>query len=218
MLNRIKAIINIFRDYYYTKVRPKDSFIFQGANYRYFYHSYNRTWRNERAVEIPIIRKIAKENEAKTILEVGNVLSHYFHIDHDIIDKYEKANAVINEDVVNFHPSKKYDLIISISTLEHVGWDEDPRDPSKVIRAIEHLLELLSPGGKIIVTLPLGYNHELDKFLKERRLELDKQYYLKRISKSNKWIETTWDDVCGAKYGNPFPNANALIIGIIERK
>jgi SAM-dependent methyltransferase len=199
-------------------VRPKDSFIFQGANYRYFYHSYNRTWRNERAVEIPIIRNIAKENEAKTILEVGNVLSHYFHIDHDIIDKYEKAKAVINEDVVNFHPSKKYDLIISISTLEHVGWDEDPRDPSKVIRAIENLLELLSPGGKIIVTLPLGYNNELDKFLKERRLALDKQYYLKRISKSNKWIETTWDDVCGAKYGKPFPNANALIIGIIERK
>ena len=33
----------------------------------------------------------------------------------------------------------KYDLIVTISTLEHVGWDEEPRDPSKVLRAIENL-------------------------------------------------------------------------------
>lgn len=53
--------------------------------------------------------------------------------------------------MVKFYSIKKYDfLIISISTLEYVGWNEDPRDPGKVIRAIENLLELLSPSGKII--------------------------------------------------------------------
>jgi len=51
------------------------------------------------------------------------VLSHYFAVKHDIVDKYEIAPSVVNEDLVNFKPGKKYDLIVSISTLEHVGWD-----------------------------------------------------------------------------------------------
>jgi len=94
---------------------------------------------NERAVEIPIIWHIVRENKGKRILEAGNVLSHYFRVDHDIVDKYERAEDVINEDVVNFQPSKKYDLIVSISTLGHVGWDENPKEPSKILKAIEHL-------------------------------------------------------------------------------
>jgi len=201
MDTHVKAVINIFRSYYHTKIKKKNCFTFQGKTYYYFYHRYNSTWGNERAVEIPIIWDIVKEHRGKTILEVGNVLSHYFDVDHDIVDKYEIAKNVINEDVVNYHPTKKYDLIISISTLEHVGWDEDPRDPTKVIRAFENLLELLSPGGKIAITLPLGYNPEIDKYLIDGRLRFDKQCYLKRISKSNKWIESTQDDVCGAKFG-----------------
>jgi hypothetical protein len=82
---------------------------------------------------------------------VGNVLSHYFSVNHDVVDKYEKAEGVINRDIIDFHPSKEYDLIISISTLEHVGWDEDIsdhkilHDPSKILRAIENLRGLLAP-------------------------------------------------------------------------
>jgi cyclopropane fatty-acyl-phospholipid synthase-like methyltransferase len=51
---------------------------------------------------------------------------------------------VINEDVVNFKSKKKYDLIVSISTLEHVGWDEKPM---KIPRAIENLKTLITPQG-----------------------------------------------------------------------
>lgn len=214
----VSNIITTFYYYYYTKIKSKESFTFQGRSYYYFYHKYNSTWRNERAIEIPIIWNIVKEAKDKIILEVGNVLSHYFDVDYDIVDKYEKAEAVINEDIVNFHPPKKYDLIVSISTLEHVGWDEDPRVPSKVIKAIENLRELLSLDGRMIITLPLGYNCEIDKFLMENRLGFDKKYYLKRISRNNKWIETTWDNICDIRYGEPFPNANALVIGVIERK
>ena len=44
---------------------------------------------------------------------------------HDVLDKYEKGNNVINDDVVSFSTEVKYDLIVSVSTLEHVGWDEN---------------------------------------------------------------------------------------------
>ncbi len=93
----------------------------------------------------------------------------FFHITFMltmIVDKYEKAIGVINEDICNFKPSKKYDLIISISTLEHVGFDEKPRDPCKVLRAIENLKSLLAVGGKLVAILPVGYNPYLDELIK----------------------------------------------------
>jgi len=64
--------------------------------------------------------------------------------------------------------------IVSISTIEHMGWDETPRDPKKIPLALENLIECLVPGGEIVVTLPIGYNTYLDKLLKElekRRIE-----------------------------------------------
>lgn len=77
---------------------------------------------------------------------------------------------------------------------------------------------LLLPSGKIVVTLPLGYNSEMDKFLKEGLIRFDGQYYLKRITRDNKWVETKWEDISDMKYGEPFLNANGLVIGIIERE
>jgi len=128
------------------------------------------------------------------------------------VDKYEKAEGVINQDVIDFQPSKKYDLMVSISTLEHVGWDEKPRDPMKVLYAIKNLKELLAPRGKIVVTLPMGYNPVLDKFLRKGEIRFTKRFCLKRISKHNEWKEVDWNVIRNAKYGE------GLVIGIIEGK
>ena len=177
-------------------LKPPETFTVQGRTYHYFYHPYNTTWKNERAVEVPIILdKIrAYHYQGSRILEVGNVLSHYVHFQHDIVDKYDKADGVINQDVVDFQPSEnendKYDLIVSISTIEHVGWDETPRDPKKIPCALENLTtRCLAPGGEIVVTLPIGYNTYLDKLLKEDKIRFTEQYYLKRISDDNRWIQ-----------------------------
>jgi len=192
------------------------AFTFQGKTYSYFSHPYNTTWNNERAVEIPIIWEIVKKHSGRNILEVGNVLSHYFPVDHEIVDKYEKAHGVINQDVVEFSSPKKYDLIISVSALEHVGWDESPRDPTKVLRAIENLKRHLSPEGEIVITLPLGYNPELDKLLREGKIQFTKRFCLKRTSEGDEWKEVNWDDIRNVKYGEPFPNAaNGVVIGVI---
>lgn len=193
-------------------------FRFQGRNYQYFCHRYNFTWMNERAVEVPVIWEMVKKYHGKKILEVGNVLSHYFSFSHDILDKYEKGEGVINQDIVGFKPAGKYDLIVSISTLEHVGWDENPRDPGKVLRAVENLRNCLVSKGKMIITLPLGYNPPMDELLGERGIPFSQQYFLKRISRDNKWKEVEWKDVCGAKFSDPFPNANGLVIGIVEKE
>lgn len=201
---------------YYKIFKSSRQFVFRKKSYKYFYHMYNYTWIGERAVEIPIIWEIVKKQTCEKILEVGNVLSHYFPITHDVLDKYERGDVVINQDIVNFKPSQKYDLIVSISTLEHVGWDEIPRQPDKVLSAIANLKKLLISNGKIIITLPVGYNNEVDRLLREKKLGLTSQYNLKRISRDNIWKEVEWKDIKNAKYGYPYNAANGVVVGVIN--
>ncbi|MGQ9512506.1 tetratricopeptide repeat protein [Thermodesulfitimonas sp.] len=189
------------------------TFEFREQSYYYFYHHDNRTWENEAAVEIPIIWRIVKESQDKRILEVGNVLSRYFPVSHDILDKYEKALGILNEDGVDFVPSKKYDLIISISALKHVGGGGYVEEAEKLLRALEILKGVLSHEGKMVVTLPVGYNPELDKMLADGRLSFTECYGLKRVSAANEWVEVPWQEVLGLDYGRPYSAANGLIIG-----
>ena len=192
------------------------SFTINKRKYKYLHHEYNTTWTNERAVEVPIIWNMLKKKKNTKVLEVGNVLSHYYQIDHDVIDKYEQAPGVINQDIVSFATEKKYDLIISISTLEHVGWDENPKKPEKLLDAIENLRNCLSPKGRIVVTLPLGYNSFLDELLRSNQIGFMNMFCLKRVSKDNKWIEVQPKDILYLKYAEPYPCANGVIIGEIK--
>ena len=192
-------------------------FTFEGRKYRYFYHWYNATYWNERAVEVPIVWEIVKSHDGKRILEIGNVLSHYYAVHHTIVDKYEISPRVINEDVVALRlEGKKYDLIISISTLEHVGLDEDSREALKPLRAIENLRQVLADGGMIVVTIPMGHNPHLDTVLLESRIPFTRRLCLKRISRDNRWQQVDWDQIGYAKYNAPFPFANGLVIGFVE--
>jgi SAM-dependent methyltransferase len=198
-------------------VKSPPPFTFQGETYTQFWHRYNSTWRNERAVEIPIIRAVVRKSPGARILEVGNVLSHYGPVSHDVIDKYEKAEGVVNEDICNYAPVKRYDLILSLSTLEHIGWDEQPRRPEKILHAFENLKCLLAPGGRILVTLPLGYNGPMDQWLREGKIAFTRQFYLKRISPANVWREVGWNHVQNARYDDSVPTARELLIGIVEK-
>lgn len=213
-----KEVIAYLLGFCYKIFKSGKKFTFQGKSYPYFYHRYGYTWLAERAIEIPIVWGLVSQYSHQKILEVGNVLSHYFDVNHDIVDKYEKGHGVINQDIVNFRPDKKYDLIVSISTLEHVGWDETPSKSKKVLKAMKNLKRLLTPKGKIVVTLPLGYNTNVDRLLKTNRLGFTKKYYLKRISQDNTWQEVSWEDVKNVKYSNPFSCANGLVIGVYSHK
>lgn len=200
-----------------SRRKVSKEFQFRGESHFYFHHPYNRTYENERAVEVPIVWRIVQEFQGKMILEVGNVLSHYFPVKHEVLDKYERAPGVLNQDVVDFKARGKYDLIVSISTLEHVGWDEEPREPEKILGAVAVLKEALAQGGKMVVTLPVGYNPEMDKMLADGRLSFTECYGLKRVSAVNEWVEVPWQEVLGLEYGKPYPYANGLVIGIIEK-
>jgi SAM-dependent methyltransferase len=205
--------------WYYKTFKSSETFEFQGNTYRYLFHPYCTSWKNERAIVIPIIWDIVKRNkeQKKRILEVGNVLSYVFYVNHDVLDKYEIKDGIINEDVVDFNPSNQYDLIVSIFTLHLVGWYETPRNPVKSLRAIENLKRILAAGGQMIVVHPLGQNQEMDDLLKKGVLQFNSQYFFKRIS-NYKWIQVQWEDIKDVKYDDSIPTANGLVIGIFEKK
>jgi len=188
--------------------RNTHSFAFQNKKYNYFCHLYNCTCLNERAVEIPVVWEMIKNSRGKKILEVGNVLSHYYDFEHDVVDKYEKGCGIINEDIVDFQPKEKYDFIVSISTLEHV---------ERFPLAIQNLKNHLNPGGKIIATMSLGWNSELDKWLWDGKLPFEKQYFLKKISNKNEWMEVPIAEVKNIGYDHKLFSAKGLFIGTHEK-
>jgi hypothetical protein len=205
---------------FYFKVSMADTFKFNGRELKYFRHNFNLAYANERTIEIAIIKDFLKilGKNAK-ILEVGNVLANYGfrNTSRDVLDKYDPALHVFNEDVINFKPLEKYAAIISISTLEHVGWDEDIRDPMKIISAVRNLKEnCLAPSGRMLVTIPIGYNTYFDDQLARGAEYFTEKYFFKRISADNKWKQVDYTEVLGAKFGQPFNNANAMCIGIVH--
>jgi SAM-dependent methyltransferase len=151
---------------------PRGEFELGGERYPFARRLYGLTWITERAVEVPVAQRLVERNAGKRILEVGNVLSHYGPISHGVVDKYERAAGVRNADVLDLTAEPGYDLIVSISTLEHVGRDEEPRDPERAIRALQHLRRLLNPGGELLATVPVGYNPDLDRALAEGGYEV----------------------------------------------
>lgn len=183
----------------------------------YVIHPHNFTWTNERAVEISLARHWLETHAGQKTLEVGNVTRHYFGGQHVVVDKYEQAEGVINIDVVDFSPETGFQNIFAISTLEHVGWDRDQKEPDKIRIAVDKLKQLLLPGGELMVTVPVGFNHFLDDFIGNDTLRFDEYRFLKRISGLNEWTETTWADVCHTEYNQPYPNANAIVMALYRR-
>ena len=103
-------------------------------------------------------------------------------------------------------------FIISISTLEHVGWDRDKKEPEKIEIAVDKLKQLLAPGGELLVTVPIGFNCYLDEFIEKGTLDFDSYQFLKRISNNNEWEQVEWDEVKESKYNQPYSNANAIAV------
>ena len=203
---------------FFKLFRSRRVFFVDGKGFRYRFSWYNSTWSNERAVEIPLIWDIVQSHRGKRVLEVGNVLSHYFPIVHDVLDKYERSAGVLNEDVVDFCPDQKYDLIVSISTLEHVGWDEEPVEPEKVIKAIEQLRTKMNKNATFVFTVPLAYHTTLDKHIRQKTLNLSRMVFMKRTTRDNQWVEATLAEVQNLKFNDPYPYASSIMIGFVETK
>jgi SAM-dependent methyltransferase len=174
-----------------------DTFTYWGTELRYCREEYNHSGLNERAVEIPIaqwfIDQCRKDDHWAPGLEVGAVLQHYERPIWMVLDRYEPG-ATLNCDVFDHHET--YDWIVAVSTLEHVRWDEPQmeRHPDGSMRALEHLHTLLRPGGRMLVTIPMGWQPFLDSTILDGRLPVkpERECTLVRLPKTDpiEWFQT----------------------------
>lgn len=134
------------------------TFEWDNMNIPYYAHPYNDTLSNERCVEIAL----ADLFHTPDCLEVGRVLPHYGFTRHTVVDKTEPGGVL--QDIFEFNPGKKFETIISISTLEHIG--EDYASPhGDAVEALAKVKSLLAPGGSLLCTFPLGFSKVLDEAL-----------------------------------------------------
>jgi len=220
-LNKVSFLFHLINFKYVNNRVLK--FSYNNKEYNYFWRSYNKTFQNERAVELPIVLDYISKFKGQRILEIGNVVNHYVKQNYDIVDKYEIGDGVLNCDIIDFNPKEKYDLIISVSTFEHIGFDEVLRysefkdmktESMSLLKAIEKTKTLLHPKGIFIFTAPLGFNDFLDDQIENNNLELTESFFFKRVNSLNEWIQVRYEDVRNIKYGRPYPCANGLMIGI----
>ena len=192
--------------------RAPRTFEFDGNALPEFHHRYHYTWMNERAAELALARAVVDGVPDADLLEVGNVLAHYVREGHTVVDRYEHAPGVINADVVDLDLEQRFPLIVSISTLEHVGFDEDVTDPDKPARAVEHLRTMLAPGGRLWATIPVGYNAEMDRRVRDGLLGFDRVRALRRDSHRRGWREVELGEVWDAGYDRLLFTASGLLI------
>lgn len=198
--------------WYCERFRSGRSFTLGGREYGYFYHTYNLAWRNERSVEVPLALERLRRHQGGAVLEVGNVLRHYVPIEHEVIDKYERGAGVFNVDAAEFRPGRLYQLILSVSTLEHVGIPPDEPGGGKVLAVVENLVSLLAPGGELWLTASLGLNTEFDALVERRDTPFDEVRAMRRTVGKNEWREVGLEAVRDCGYPESKFRADAIVI------
>jgi len=149
------------------------TFSYRGKNLYYNRIKYNNP--TERGIEVSIAFDFLLDApKSAKILEVGNVLSLYENVLSDyvgirsrqIIDKFEEDLGVDQVDLMDLPSADKYDVILSISTVEHIGQGIEPsgaygesittRDLEAPLKAICKIYNLLALNGKALITVPFG--------------------------------------------------------------
>lgn len=206
--------LSVYGTYPLHKRRLQNRFYnYRGSKVPFFVHHYNATWRNERCLEIALAFDFLRRTQPSSWLELGNVMRYYTPEAHDVIDKYEKGDCILNEDFVGFQPQRTYDAFVTISTVEHIGWDEQVRDPLKVLAALNNMEKMVQNKEKVFFTAPLGYNDFLDGIVKRREFQFKHEAFFVRVNRDNDWKQCSREEALQYPYGKKFLAANALWVG-----
>lgn len=190
-----------------------------GNDIAYELTRYNNSWLNERTVEIALARHFLAGDPPGTVLEIGNVLRNYrleplAESSHVVVDKHEEVGDVVNDDARYYRSDRRFAAVVSISTLEHIGFDEKIKDADGPVKALETMRHHMADDGVLLVTVPLGYNPGLDTAIRDGRFSCPEQFCLRRISQDNTWVQDSVSVGLAHPYGSRYNNANAVYVGI----
>ena len=223
------------------KLAKERTFLFNGNELEYYFHSHNNFRMTERAIEIPVLREMMAVYPHSKILEIGNVSSYYYdafrHVPEmaqkTVVDRYEEAAGVLNIDIAEFAPDSVFDFIFSISTFEHMdsdrGWNPNHQPGTSSLGSvaadnIKHVVDnLLAAEGVLVLTAPIGYSEEFDAtFLSEELRELSnvtfRSYGFRKLD-DLRWEQTSPANAIEAlKKRPPFPEMNFIVVCEFQKK
>ncbi|MDN4523626.1 hypothetical protein [Fictibacillus fluitans] len=227
------------------KFRPQ--FNMNGKQFYYSKSSYNNF--SERSIEVPVAKDFFNKYKEKKILEVGNVFKNYNNekVTWDVIDKFEVSPNVLNIDLMDYEPVNKYDAIVSVSTIEHIGQTTEPtgtygentldKDREAPLKAIIKIYNLLKLEGEAFITVPYGklvdfkwliqFNKEY-LYLLFAKFGLPKEdvnfiFYKKTDMELmgnppvQLWEQVNMEQLSDTKFDSPFPCANGIVFIFIKR-
>ena len=164
----------------------------------------------ERSVELPVADEWLSKH--KDVYEVGAVTPYFWpgRI-KNIVDPYDK-HAAVNIKSSLFDICFKNLNVLSISTIEHVGNGEYglPKEPKLAQKALE---KILSEARNVLITIPVGYNTELDNYIFNRKKDNVHISYLARGKgiKDNDWKQISFPREFQLIYGRHTANTVIFI-------
>lgn len=199
---------------------------------------------DERIIEYPYVFNELINLENKRILDAGSALNFEICIKNPIIRRnklsimtlsHEKNNFCnLNVDYIygdlrkTFFKDETFDVIVSISTIEHIGLDNSilytkdmtfkEREENNFLEAIMEFKRILKSNGKCIITVPCGRRMNLKwlQIFDEEMIEAiikefePKNYRLEYFQNSDiGWSKkNNFTDVQNAKYSSKIVDQN----------
>lgn len=163
--------------------------------------------------------------ESSLVMKLNDLGFDSWGIDmRDYVDYYPKFIRCDARAVVRI-PDSTFDVVMAISTIEHIGLVETPYNPNGFIdktfdkdgdiKAISEMVRIVKPGkaGKIIITLPYGdgvdilkkwirfYDkNRIEKIIRKTGLVIDKIEY--HIFRGGKWSNSD-EKECARSFSAP---------------
>ena len=159
---------------YRSRVEPwwesQPTFEFAGKVFKLFVSNHNCGWpparMTERAVELPLADRWLESVDAARVMEIGAVTPYYWprRVPH-VVDPYD-PHPLVTTRASLFDVDLSAGPVLSISTLEHIGIGDYglPADHSLAEKAFR---KVFKESQSFLITVPVGYNETLDRFLFE---------------------------------------------------
>jgi SAM-dependent methyltransferase len=173
---------------------------------------------NERIIEVPFVfTELAVHKKNLKILDFGcseswlaislaSMGHHVYGI--DLRDyPWQHKNLVFKKQNILALNQKDFDIIIAVSSLEHVGLGAygEGHDENALKQVINKIYKLLKKGGKFILTVPVGKPFtdrfmrsftpdEIESLLVSTGFSLEKSRYFQRIN-NKQWLPCSREEI-----------------------
>ncbi len=174
--------------------------------------------KSERVVEVPLILSSIPKNKSLKILDIGcrysilaiQLASLGHKVDGIDINSYNLKHPNFNfkrQDIIKSgFKENTFDIVISLSTLEHIGLGRygDQLDKEADTKVVKEVSRILSSNGRLLLTVPFGnkgvtpwyrvYDFpSIEKLLKDNGFKIDGMKFYREQEKGY-WIPTTLEE------------------------